>query len=347
MWDYLKKNDKPLVLYGTGNACERIIAELNARDIKISGIFASDGFVRDRSFAGYKVKSYDECKKEFGDMTVLLCFGSHLPNVLDNIKTINEEQELYAPDLPVVGEGLFTPQYFEAHKDDIADLLCILADQKSRDVLEDVIRYRLSGKIDYLLECETDDYQNWSLLNLGPDEIYVDLGAYTGDTISDFVGLCGEYRFIYAFEPEERNFRKLFENTKELENICLANAAVGSEDKMIMFTHGVGRGGANGKGKTRPVDQVALDSYFEDQLISSNGCPSFIKMDLEGAEEEALCGAEKVIAWNKPKMLMAAYHRIDDLWVLPKKLLSINPSYKIYLRKSPCLPCWEVNYYCI
>ena len=83
MWDSLKKEQKPVVLYGTGDAAEKILKELDARDIRVSGIFASDGFVRDRSFAGFKVLSYSEACRRFGKMCVLLCFGSHRPDVLD------------------------------------------------------------------------------------------------------------------------------------------------------------------------------------------------------------------------------------------------------------------------
>lgn len=330
------------MLYGTGNAAERIIDQLNAGDIKISGIFASDGFVRDRSFAGYKVMSYEDCKRQFGDMIVLVCFGSHLSPVIDNIKRIDSEQELYMPDLPVVGDGLFTQKYFAEHKDDIRKLSAILADDESRRVLSELITYRLTGRIRHLLNCETADDENIKLLGLNDDEIYMDLGAYTGDTVKQFIDLTGcKYSKIYAVEPEERNFRKLFENTKNLKNIHLINAAAGAVPGEILFTHGVGRGGALGKGKTRPVAQESVDNIL-------NGSPaSFIKIDVEGGEIDTIEGAKDTIAKYKPKLLVAAYHRIDDYWTIPGKLLEINPDYKFYLRKSPCLPCWEVNYYCI
>lgn len=341
MWDYLKTSSKPIVLYGMGNAALRIIDELTRRDIKVSGIFASDGFVRGHEFAGHKVLTYSEAKEQFKDMIVLLCFGTHIPDVIDNIKRIAAEQELYAPDLPVVGEGLFTKQYAIKHKEDLEWLSNVLADDKSRDVLANLLAYRQSGVIDYLFKAETDDKDNFNLFGFTDEEIYLDLGAYTGDTALEFANMVSSYKRIYAVEPEERNFRKLFENTKELENIQLVNAAIGDVKGEILFTHGVGRGGALGKGKTRPVLQESIDSIL-------NGNPaSYIKMDLEGEEGRALLGGKDSIAKYKPKMLVACYHRIDDFWKLPKQILELNPNYKIYLRKSKGLPCWEVNLYCI
>lgn len=324
-----------------GNAALRILDELATRDIPVAGVFASDGFVRGHEFAGYKVISYSQAKEQFGDMIVLLCFGSHLDDVIDNIKRIASEQELYAPDLPVTGEGLFTREYAEKHKDDIVWLSEHLADDKSRQVLSDLLAYRQSGIIDYLFKAETLDEDNFKLFGFTDDEIYMDLGAYTGDTATEFAGMVGSYKKIYAVEPEERNFRKLFENTKELVNIQLINAAIGDVKGEILFTHGVGRGGARGKGKTRPVAQESIDSILE-------GAPvTYIKMDLEGEEGKALIGGQETIAKYKPKMLVACYHRVDDFWALAKQIWQINPDYKIYLRKSKGLPCWEVNFYCI
>lgn len=343
MWDYLKTTKKPIVLYGMGNAAKHILDELRIRNIPVAGIFASDGFVRGHSFEGFPVSSYSDAKERFGDMVVLLCFGSHLDDVLLNIQRISKEQELYAPDLPVVGEGLFTSAYAKEHEEDLNWLRSVLADDTSREVLDKLIEYRITGKIEYLFDIVSSDEENYKLLNLNDNESYLDLGAYTGDTIKEFLELTGGYKSIVAVEPEERNFRKLKENTAALENITLINAAISSHDGTLMFTHGIGRGGSIGKGKTREIPCVFVDGI----LSSSNFEVSYIKMDLEGEEIEALKGAEKTIATKKPKLLLAAYHRIDDYWEIPKLILRYNPDYKIYLRKSKGLPAFEVNYYCV
>ena len=111
LWRYLQSVKKPVVLYGMGNGADKIINVLNTYGIKISGVFATDGFVRDKCFHGFKLSSYSELKEQFGEMTVLLSFGSSRPEVLDNIKKISAEQELYAPDVPVYGDTLFNSEY--------------------------------------------------------------------------------------------------------------------------------------------------------------------------------------------------------------------------------------------
>ena len=348
MWEKLKENRKPLVLYGTGSAAEKIMKELDIRGLRVSGIFASDGFVRDRYFQGFKVLSYDDAKDQFGDMCVLLCFGSHRPEVLENIQRIASEQEFYAPDLPVAGEGLFDREYYGAHREELARVRERLADDQSRFVFDSVIEYKLTGRIEPLLACQTPEEENWQLFcDVG--STFLDLGAYTGDTVELFLKACsGTYSKIIAVEPESRNFRKLKENCLRMSgsgggeslpgNIRLVNAAIGDHCGTVSFTQGAGRGGAAGKGKARPVDLVTVDSIVGNEKID------LIKMDLEGAESAALRGAEQAIKAFRPRMLVSAYHRTEDLIKIPQQVLSAAPYCGMYLRKDPCLPAWGINY---
>jgi len=342
MFDRLAKADKPIVLYGTGNAAQQVIDELNKRNIAIAGIFASDGFVRSRTFAGYPVLSYSEAKEKFGEMIVLLCFGSHLPDVIENFKRVNAEQEMYAPDMAVCGGDFFTKEYYESHKEDFAWAREQFSDEQSRLVFDKVLEYKLSGKIDCLFECETDEKSNWELLKISDNENFVDLGAYTGDTVREFLSHSqGKYSSIVAVEPETRNFRKLSEYAGEFSNCMLVNKAVGDKPGSIEFSKNIGRGGAIGKGKSYLVDVDSVDNMLKDRPVS------IIKMDLEGQEQAAIKGASEIIKKNKPKMLISAYHKLDDLWVLTKLIKELNPEYKLYLRKDPCIPAWEINIYVI
>ena len=367
MWDRLKTEEKPIVLYGTGDAAEKILKELDARDIRASGIFASDGFVRDREFAGFKVMSYAEACRRFGSMCVLLCFGSHRPDVIENIVRISREQVLYAPDLPVAGKGLFDRKYYLQNKDRFDAVYGMLADEQSRLVFSKVIEYKLTGRIGPLLECCTPEEENWMLLFDGDSErksglAFLDLGAYTGDTAELFIKLCGgKYSHIIAVEPEKRNFRKLSENLSVFDGIELIQAAAGSADRPITIEKGKGRGGQ--ACQAEPGMAAIQVEPYEQRIAARNSSPhgisimqksvdsilkgspvDIIKMDIEGAESDAIEGAAKTIRTHHPRMLIAAYHRTEDLYAIPEKVLSISPGYKLFLRKDPCIPAWGVNY---
>ena len=88
LWEYLKTANKPILLYGTGNGADKIIDRLLFDGVLVSGVFASDGFVRNRSFRGFDVISYSKAKADFKDFIVLVAFGSKRPEVVENVEKI-------------------------------------------------------------------------------------------------------------------------------------------------------------------------------------------------------------------------------------------------------------------
>ena len=380
MWNSLKNNSKSIVLYGTGDGAEKIMRHLDMRGIPVSGIFASDGFVRTprKIFHGFEVLSYAEAREKFGDMAVLVCFGSDRPEVIENVKRIASEQELYAPDVPVAGTDIFDREYYMQHRKDADEVYELLADEQSRRVFKDIIEYKLTGRLDPLFRCETPDSELWELLSPGTDESYLDLGAYTGDTVREFISVAGTYKEIFAFEPDKRNYRKLTENILRLHDtankIHCYNIAAYSHKTELHFTRNAGRGNtqklngtplpSNGfvsQRTSRP--QCASEQPVGTQMPSgeflshkklvradsidnllADKCITLVKIDVEGFESEAILGMKELISKKCPKMLIAAYHKSGDLWDIPKQILDLSPKYKIYLRHSPCIPAWEVNY---
>lgn len=338
VWNYLKSIDTPICLYGTGNGADKIIAVLESKEIKISGIFASDGFVRNRTFHGFKVKSYAELKKEYPDMTVLLCFGSSRPEVIENVKKISAERELLAPDVPVYGNTLFDTEFYEKNKSRFFGIREKLADGLSKRVFDGIINYKLSGDIKYLTETETETDKTYSLLSLGQNETYLDLGAYNGDTVAEFISKAGSYSSVTAVEPDSKSFAKLLKNTENLKNVTCINACIHSFDGETVFDMKSGRN-SNLSGETgKTVKSVTVDE------ICKNVPVSFIKFDIEGNEDNALCGAAKTLSEKRPKLRIAAYHRSEDLFAIPERVLSFNPDYKVYLRHNPSLLSWDTDF---
>lgn len=339
LWTYLKTTQKPIVLYGMGNGADKIISVLDRYDIKISGVFASDGFVRQKIFHGFAVTDYKTAKENFGDMIVLLCFGSALPDVIANIKRIASEQELYAPDVPVYGDVLFNMEYALANRERLENAYNRLADDTSKKVFENAVRYKLTGRIDYLFDCETrpcEIYEN--VLKFSESETYFDLGAYRGDTVEEFLSIVSGYNKIVAVEPDLKTYNKLCLATESIKNIVNINACVSDIDGKIPFDMQHSRGSSAGQG-SGIIRSVTIDS------LSKENAPTYIKMDIEGAEVAAINGGADTISHYKPKMQIAAYHRSEDLFAVPESVLNLRADYKIYLRHFPSLPCWDMSYY--
>lgn len=341
LWNYLKTASKPIVLYGMGNGADKIISVLEKYDIKISGVFASDGFVRKKTFHGFEVTDYKTAKQNFGDMIVLVCFGTSLPDVIANIKRISSEQELYAPDVAVYGDTLFNLEFVQENAERLKHIYSLLADDTSKKVFENAVRYKLTGDIKYLFECETpleEVYQN--LLKLGSGETYFDLGAYRGDTVAEFLSFVSGYKKIVAVEPDFKTYNKLCTATENLKDILNINACISDVLGDTTFNMNGSRGSSIGYGQ-KVIKSVTVDA------LSEKFTPTYLKMDIEGAELSALKGAKNTVTQFKPKMQIATYHRSEDLFLLPETVLDFRKDYKIYLRHFPSLPCWDMSYYFI
>lgn len=357
LWLHLKQTDKPIVLYGMGNGADKVLDRLSVLGIKVQGVFASDGFVRKRKlFRGFEIQSYAELKERFPTMIVLLCFGTALPDVLERIKLIASEQELYVPDVAVIGDGIFDLNYAKKHKEDLENIYSVLGDEKSKQVFENLIKYKITGSPSFLFDCETtpdEAYEN--ILKLNDNEIYADLGAYNGDTIAEFLSHVGDYEKIYAIEPDKKSFEKLKVNTASLDRICCINKGVSDSCATLEFAMKAGRNsavalskdphGLNTKENSTPISKTVITEFDSLDNILEGGRVSFINLDVEGLEEKALEGARETIASHKPKMLVSCYHRFDDLITLPKKVFSIRGDYSLFIRHYPYLPAWDTAYY--
>ncbi len=338
LWDYLKTTEKPIFLYGTGNGADKILDELTRLNIKVEGVFASDGFVRNRMFRGFKVKSYSEVKKENGDLIALVSFGTFLPDVIDNIKKIARETELYAPDVPVIPDGtIFNLEYVKKHKAELELAYSYLSDEQSKKVYENTVMFKLTGKIEYLFECETEQKEIFEILNIKNADNFIDLGAYNGDTVNEFLEHNKTYKKIIAVEPDKKNFRKLTANTENTENITRIQAAVGDADGQAVFKMSGGRNSAIGNGGIS-IPQICVDGL-------GVGGNTYIKFDVEGAEENAIKGAQKTIKIYKPSLNIAAYHKNSDIFLIPILVKSLNPYYNVFVRHHRYIPAWDTNYY--
>ena len=339
IWTSLKSDPRPLVLYGTGNGADRIIDILERENIKISGIFSSAAFVRDRFFRGYRVESFEALRERFPDMHVLMCFGSARDEVLENVREIAKTNEISAPDVPVYGDNIFDAAFFEAHKEELSYVYEQLSDEKSRITFRKLVEFKLTGRIENLFSCE---YDNTDLFNLPEKCTYIDFGAYNGDTVLKFYEKFPLSRII-AVEPDRRNFRKLRENTAHIENIEYYNALVSDSDSTVFLDNNKGRGAHEDGRGTLPTEALTVDSLIEKEGLTADS-RLLIKFDVEGNELKALTGAQKTIKELNPVIVCACYHRSEDYFTLPLKILEYNPSCKIFMRHYKGIPAWETDY---
>lgn len=346
VWQILSSAIKPIILYGTGDGADKILAVFKQYGIKVSGIFASDGFVRDRTFHGMKVMSYSDMKERFLDFITVIAFASSLDSVLDSMYTMAAAHETYAPDVPVAGETLFNTCFYNHYKSEFDKTRSMLSDEESVFIFDNVVKYKLSGNIEYLRPAVSDKEKVWGSL-LRPSEYgsYCDLGAYNGDTIRELYSRNPVVKEIYAFEPDPRTFRKLtnFCEANRIEAHLYNAGAWNSAGKSAFAARGSRSSGINTGDKTAVAETelITLDSVLGGQRTD------YIKYDVEGAEYEALTGSAETIKKHKPDLCVSLYHRSEDLFRLPLYIKSLNTDYKFFIRRFKYIPAWDLNLYCI
>lgn len=166
----------------------------------------------------------------------------------------------------------------------------------------------------------------------GADEVIVDCGGFTGDTLQYYLDkVGGGFAAYHVFEPDPQNFQKLLDYVGSLPPQTAAR--VRPERKAVSHMPGKldfdGRGALESRVHTRgsiSVESVPLDMALE------GIDPTLIKMDLEGHEAFALLGARNTIRRARPVLSICVYHYLFDLWELPLLINSFTGGYRFFLR---------------
>lgn len=345
LWSYLQKASKPIVLYGMGNGADKLISVLSAYGLEASDFFASDGFVRGHTFHGKRVLTLAEVCEKYEDFIILLSFGSSLPELLERFEALDREYEFYAPELPVAGDTLFTADYYSSVKDRLGELRELLADEQSRKVLDGVIEYRLTGKIAPLVVTASDREEVFTHI-LRPERYhtYADFGAYNGDTISELLRYQSALAKIWALEPDRRSFKKLnarAEAESFADRLTALQAGAWCENCTLSISDEGSRNSHLIEGGGKQVECISPDRLFDGAMVD------YIKYDVEGSEYEALLGSRETIERSAPDLAVSLYHRGEDLWKLPLLVHDLNPAYRLYLRRPPYIPPWDLCLYAV
>ena len=175
---------------------------------------------------------------------------------------------------------------------------------------------------------ESNQYFDLPDIFFSKDEIFVDVGAFNGDTSRYFAErVNNSYNHIYVFEPNVKQYYDCKNKLSDLSNITIIQKATWNKKGTISFAeNGEGSCISSDAKVDNIVETITLDEVLAGQRVT------FIKMDVEGAEFNSLLGAENIIRKYKPKLAISVYHKRDDIWKIPMLLLQFNPNYLFYLR---------------
>lgn len=212
----------------------------------------------------------------------------------------------------------------------------VIETQRDReDVLKKIAVGKVLGEvIDFIaMEQELCRRQYFDFFKYdGRKETFVDAGVYDLGSTLGFIEWCGgNYNRVFAFEPDAVNYKSCEEKCASLEKVSLFQSGLCDKCGNIGFVSGFG-GASCIENRERDtyadseIQVVDLDSVVKGEEVS------FIKMDIEGAEEKALSGAKRIITEQKPKLAICVYHKQEDIIELPALVLSMRPDYKLAFR---------------
>lgn len=283
----------------------------------------------EKSFGGVTCISPDELFRIKDKCTVFITTGC-LVEVYNYLKSkgIDAVYEIYCYSL-IISEELSNMQSADMEK--VCQVYQMLEDDRSRSLLTAMIKRVFDIRNNPFVMAdffEKNQYFPADIIKLSEHESFVDAGAYTGDTLEQFLNAVnGKFDDYYAFELDDEIFKGLQSNVAELgndENIRMFNEGLWSEKSIINYSSGdmyssIGKGDKEGS-------VAKLDDVIHDAKVT------FIKMDIEGAELNALRGAENIIRSQKPVLAICIYHRLHDIWEIPLYIKSLYPGYKVYFR---------------
>jgi FkbM family methyltransferase len=340
---------RPIVLMGAGGLGRRTLAGLRTVGVEPLAFADNDTSRHGTTHDGVRILSPDDAAREFGATAafVVTIWGANSPHRFADTR---EQLTALGCDVVVPFPLLFwkhpatlLPHYLmdlphrvleQAH--DVRRAFALWEDDASRAEYLAQVRFRLLADFDGLSHPVThpqyfpDDLYEWR-----PDECVVDGGAYDGDSIRSLVVLHGDaFAKVIAFEPDPVNFVKLTGAVAALppewrERIVLRRMALGDASGTLPMTATGTASSAMGDGPAGVTVHVAVEPL--DEIIDAER-PTFIKLDIEGAEPEALLGARRTIQTYGPVCAICVYHRQDHLWRLPLMLAAWRNDYAFFLR---------------
>jgi FkbM family methyltransferase len=350
---------REFVIYGGGDIGRKCVAALALRGITPAALADAKVAMQGTHVDGVAVLSPVEAAGRFGESAVWIIAVlvsepcSRYPGIEAELRGLGVRRFLaFLPLLWTAGDrflphhSLQLPGAMLAHGEEIRSAMGLWSDDLSRELFLRIARWRLRGTMAGPMAPSRGQYFQDDLFRLGEEAVFVDCGAFDGDTLGDFLKKTGSrFRRVFAFEPDPANRARLSHYVGALAadvrgKIDVFPYAVSDREGLLRFCASGDLAASISASGTTQVRGVALDAFLADER------PTLIKMDIEGAELNGIAGAAKVIRRYRPILAITVYHGPEDLWKIPLAIHGLCEGYRFYLR-SHAMEFWETVCYAV
>lgn len=290
-----------------------------------------DDFTSDDIFNGLPVIKSDSY---FDNTAIINCATERTIDVNNLISKMNATDsidyfalQLAYPDELSEVDYLENTDIISNEKKSFIAIYSHLADEVSRDEYQSVLNFRLNRDIRFMdtFKFKIREQYFEPFLKLPADAAFVDGGGYDAETTLEFIKHQPDYTKVYYFEPTVSSMNLSQKRLKAYPNIEYYQKGLWSTQEVLQFENALGT-----SNRISGTGEVSIEATSIDRTINEK--VDFIKLDIEGAEIEALKGAKDTIKKQKPKLAVCVYHKQEDFIDIPNLLLAYNPSYKVYFR---------------
>jgi len=325
---------KNIILFGTGATGRFILRDMQAIGTQPLAFADNDPKRQGKEINGIKVLSPDDCKKAYPDAEWIaaVMHTEYMPQILEQIASMGVKTSPLWHFVPNRDKEIPDSAFVQITE--------IAGDVETVNVLVDQRNFRRHPDyIHQLPHRQLEEVYFPEFYTHLADEHLVDCGAADGDTIKEFIARWPNWSLITAIEPDKTNYVKLRNNYGDNSYISLHCNAVSDFNGRVKFESTADHSSRiGGDGPTVYVHKL------DDANLRIP--PTLIKMDIEGAEVEALWGARRILKEHKPVLAICAYHLADHLWQIPLLIHAIQPEYKLFLRRYRP-GTWETIWYAV
>lgn len=341
--NYLKNTTYPIVLWGAGSLAVSVYNFLKKNKIRIVACLVDIENLEDDYFFDIPIYNLSKIKKLYDKVDVIIGHSRYEKGSLIKEKNENINEVIYfcnicygqykSVDLDFIKKNIY--KYIEAYE--------YLNDDRSKRAFIAYINSKMNDDIRFIQECigeEKNNYFNNELFKINHKEIYLDLGAYNGDTIREFLNESyGKYKKIIAFEPEKNSFLELLNTYGNSNNdMVFYNMGAYDENKTVYFNDDAESSSLVLNDMGEKIKVVKIDDEVKDSV-------SVIKINYMQGVLETLRGAENIIKENMPKIAIVV--GFDNMTVinvilyfkwLNNRLEGTQKKYDIILRFNAVMP---------